>query len=188
MVTANGGSNLVVKRQKNSPGNISSAEKAFDFEKARYEQITGMLTDQKFINLLPGGISHAGTDEVTYADLLLQDSASDDDEKRMVQLDAQIKIKENRLKSMQLQIARQISPTVTQAQLEKTKPMPFPLAQSVVVSTQTEWCTIVVSWTKLPGNLNACCFQSIQALAALLHVARHHTSPDLTLLKERSAR
>ena len=55
---------------------------------------------------------------------------------------------------MRLQIARQISPTFTQAQLEKTKPTPFLLAQFAGVSTQTKWRTIVVSWIKNPGNLN----------------------------------
>ena len=114
----------------------------------------GSLNDPKYIKLLPGDISHTGTDEATYADLLLQDTTSEGEEKRMVQLDARIKIKDQRLKSMRLQIAKLISPTVTQAQLDKTKPASFPLAQFTGVSTQTEWRTIVVSWIKMPGNLN----------------------------------
>ena len=123
----------MIKRQKTNPANVSSAEKSFEFEKARYDRIMGSPTDPKYINLLPGDISHAGTDEATYADLLLQDGSSDDDDKRMVQLDVRIKIKDQRMKIMRLQIARQISPTVTQAQLDKTKPTPFPVAQFVGV-------------------------------------------------------
>ena len=69
----------MIKRQKNSPANVSSAEKAFDFEKACYDRNMGSLTDPKFNNLFPGNIAHAGTDEAAYADLLLQDASLDDD-------------------------------------------------------------------------------------------------------------
>ena len=120
----------MLKRQKTNPlnpANVSGSEKAFDFEKERYERFLGALNDPRYINLIPGDISHTGTDESTYADLLLQETVSDGDEKSMVQLDARIKIKEQRLKSLRLQIAKIISPTVTQAQLEKTKPTSFPL-------------------------------------------------------------
>ena len=72
----------------------------------------------------------------------------------MVHLDARIKIKDQRLKSMRLQIAKIISPTVTQAQLDKTKPTPFSFAQFTEAATQTEWRSIVASWIKMPGNLN----------------------------------
>ena len=92
----------MIKRQKNSPINVSSAERAFEFEKAQYDRMMGSLADPKYIKLLPGDVSHTGTDEATYADLLLQESSSDGDEKRMVQLDARIKIKETRLKRMRL--------------------------------------------------------------------------------------
>ena len=81
-------------------------------------------------------------------------SAADGDEKRMVQLDARIKIKETRLKSMRLQTARQTSPTRTQAHQEKAQPAPFPLAQFTGVNTQSEWRTIVISWIKSPSNFN----------------------------------
>ena len=144
----------MVKRQKTNPSNVSSSERSFEFQKAQYDRVMGSVTDPKYTNLLPGDISHTGTDEATYADLLLQDATSEGEEKRMVLLDARIKIKDRRLKSMRLQIVRQISPTVTQAQMEKTKPTPFPLAQFAGVSTQTEWRTIVASWIKMPGNLN----------------------------------
>ena len=66
----------------------------------------GALDDSQYINLLPGDISHAGTDESTYADLLLQETVSDGDEKSTVQLDTRIKIKEQCLKSLRLQIAK----------------------------------------------------------------------------------
>ena len=144
----------MIKRQKTNPSNVSSSERSFEFQKAQYDRVMGSVTDPKYTNLLPGDISHTGTDEATYADLLLQDATSEGEEKRMVLLDARIKIKDRRLKSMRLQIVRQISPTVTQAQMEKTKPTPFPLAQFAGVSTQTEWRTIVASWIKMPGNLN----------------------------------
>ena len=120
-------------------------------EKGRYDKIMGLLYDPRFFSLLPGEISHAGTDESVYADLLLQDKASDVDEKSMVRLDARIKIKEQRMKSLRLQLARMISPTVTQVQLEKTKPTSFPLDKYAGVATQTEWRTIVISWIKQPS-------------------------------------
>ena len=148
----------MINRQKTCPSNVSSSESSFEFQKAQYGRVMWSLTDPKYIDLLPGhgDISHTGTDEATYADLLLQDATSEGEDKRMVQLDARIKMKDHCLKSMWMQIARQISPTITQAQnlMEKTKPTPFPLAQLAGVSTQTEWRTIVVSWIKMPGNLN----------------------------------
>ena len=144
----------MIKRQKISPANVSGSEKAFEFEKERYDRFMGSLYDPRYINLLPGDISHAGTDESTYADLLLQEKSTDGDEKAIVQLDARIKIKEQRLKSMRLGIAKLISPTVPQAQLDTMKPTSFPLDKFTGVSTQTEWRTIVVSWIKNPGNLN----------------------------------
>ena len=114
----------------------------------------GSLYDPRYTNLLPGDISHTGTDECAYADLLLQETVSDVDEKSMVHLDARIKIKEQRMKSLRLPIAKIVSPTVMQVQLEKTKPTSFPLDKFTGVSTQTEWRTIVISWLKQPGNLN----------------------------------
>ena len=105
----------MIKRQKSNPTNVSSSEKAFDFEKERYDRFMGCLNEPRYINLLPGDISHSGTDDATYADLLLQDASSEGDEKKMVHLDARIKIKDQRLKSMRLGIAKIISPTVTQA-------------------------------------------------------------------------
>jgi hypothetical protein len=58
------------------------------------------------------------------------------------------------MKSLRLQLAKIISPTVTQVQLEKTEPTFFPLDKFAGVATQTEWRTIVISWIKQPGNLN----------------------------------
>ena len=145
---------LMLKRQKLNPANVSGSEKAFNEKKERYDKIMGLLYDPKFFSLLPGDIAHAGTDGSVYADLLLQDRASDVDEKSMVRLDTRIKIKEQRMKSLRLQLARMISPTVTQVQLDKTKPTSFPLDKYAGVATQTEWRTIVISWIKQPGNLN----------------------------------
>ena len=145
---------LMLKRQKLNPANVSGSEKSFNVEKERYDKYMGFLYNPRFFSLLPGDISHAGTDESVYADLLLQETSNDVDEKSMVRLDARIKIKEQRMKSLRLQLARMISPTVTQVQLEKTKPTSFPLEKYTGVATQTEWRTIVVSWIKQPGNLN----------------------------------
>ena len=91
----------MIKRQKTNPANVSSSEKSFDFEKQRYARVLTSLTDPKYINLLPGDISHTGTDEATYADLLLQDASSEGDEKRMVHqiLDARIKMKRSAFKT-----------------------------------------------------------------------------------------
>ena len=69
----------MIKRQKTNPANVSSSEKAFDFEKERYGRFMGCLSDARYINLLPGEISHPGTDESTYADLLLKDASTDGD-------------------------------------------------------------------------------------------------------------
>ena len=65
----------MIKRHKKDPANVSSSEKAFDFERERYDRFVGCLNDPRYINLLPGDISHPGTDEATYADLLLQDAS-----------------------------------------------------------------------------------------------------------------
>ena len=54
------------------------------------------------------------------------------------------------MKSLCLQLAKIISPTVTQMQLEKTNPTSFPLDKFAGVATQTEWRTIVISWIKQP--------------------------------------
>ena len=97
---------LMLKRQKLNPANVSGSEKQFTAKKEWYDKILGLLYDPKFMNLLPGDIAHAGTDESQYADLLLQETASDVDEKSMVRLDARIKIKEQRLKSLRLQLAK----------------------------------------------------------------------------------
>ena len=144
----------MLKRQKMNPANISGSEKQFNAKKEWYDKILGLLYDPKFVNLLPGDIAHTGTDEAQYADLLLQETASEEDEKSMVRLDARIKIKEQRLKSLRLQLAKLVSPTVTQVQLDKTKPTAFPLDKYAGVANQTEWRTIVCAWIKQPGNLN----------------------------------
>ena len=145
---------LLLKQAKTHPSNISQAEKQFEFLKQRYNNFYWTLTSKGYIKLMPGQLTHVGSDEAGIADILLQPLQTKEDQSAMVQIDARIKIKSAQLRTLRLTVAQMINPAVTQKQMENAKATPFPMAQYAGVASQTDWRTIVLGWIKLPGNLN----------------------------------
>ena len=145
---------LLLKQAKHAPGNISQSEKQFEFLRGRFNNFYGTLTSRGYIKLMPGQLTHVGSDEAGMADILLQPVQSKDDQTTMVQIDARIKIKSSQLRTLRLTVAQMINPAVTQKQMENAKATPFPIAQYAGVANQTDWRTIVLGWIKNPGNLN----------------------------------
>ena len=61
----------MLKNAKTHPANVSQSEKQFEFQRQRFNNFYGTLNSAGYIKLMPGQITHVGSDEPGIADILL---------------------------------------------------------------------------------------------------------------------